>query len=62
MENKEVEKINPDRIYTSEEAAALLQVDYQTVTRYCKAGKIKAAKVRGYRILGSSLLAFLHGE
>ena len=54
--------IEPNRVYTTQEAAEILQVHKETITRLCKAGTIKARKLKEYKILGSSLIYFLSLE
>lgn len=54
MSNSEVK---PARIYTREEAEALLQISQSTMSRLIKKGVIRAAKIGGqYRILGAEIL------
>lgn len=49
-----------ERIYSIEEAAKILQVTEETVRRYARSGKLKAAKMgKFYRITESDLKAFL---
>lgn len=57
---KRIKSIEPYAIYTSEEAAKLLDVHQQTIQRYIKSGKIKATKIgnKWYRISGVELLRF----
>ena len=49
--------INPNEIYTTEEARGFLKISESTIKRYLKKGIIKANKVGGrYRIWGKELL------
>jgi len=54
-------KIIPTKVYSVKEAAEVLGIHFQTVERLCKSGRIKAQKVKGWRILGQSLIEFLQG-
>jgi excisionase family DNA binding protein len=52
--------INPDEIYTTEEARSFLKVSESTIKRMLKRGIIKAYKVGGtYRIWGSEILSLV---
>jgi len=52
--NKE---INPDQIYTTQEAQDFLKISKSTMKRFLKKGIIKAYKVGGrYRIWGREIL------
>ncbi len=52
-----LEKIKPDKVYTTEEARDFLKVSESTIKRLLKKGIIKANKVGGrYRILGKEIL------
>ena len=52
--------IHPYVIYTTKQAAELMQVHTITIQRYIKSGKLKGFKFgRRYRISGSELLIFL---
>ena len=56
-------KINPDEIYTTEEAQDFLKVSNSTIKRLLKKGIIKAHKVGGrYRIWGSEILRLVSPE
>lgn len=48
-------------IYTVEQVAEKMQVNYWTVLRWINSGKLKASKIgrRTYRIMEEDLLAFL---
>lgn len=55
-----VDKINPNKVYTTEEARDFLKVSDSTMKRMLKNGIIKAYKVSGqYRIWGSEILSLL---
>jgi excisionase family DNA binding protein len=55
--------INPDEIYTTEEARSFLKVSESTIKRMLKRGIIKAYKVGGtYRIWGSEILSLVSTE
>jgi len=50
-------EINPNEVYTTEEAQHFLKVSNSTIKRFLKRGIIKAYKVGGqYRIWGSEIL------
>jgi len=50
-------EINPNEVYTTEEAQRLLKVSPSTTMRLIKKGIIRTAKVgKQYRILGKELL------
>lgn len=52
-----------ERIYSIEEAAKILQVTEETVRRYARTGKVRAAKLgKQYRITESDLKAFLDAQ
>jgi len=52
-------EIRPNQIYSSVEVAQILDISFQTVSRFCSRGVIKAKKIRGWKILGKNLLEFL---
>lgn len=57
------EKEKADRPFTVEEAAEFLQVNINTITRWIKEGKLKAAKIgRSWRIKRSEIERLLDGE
>jgi len=50
-------EINPNQIYTTEEARDFLKISESTIKRLLKRGTIKAYKVGGqYRIWGAEIL------
>lgn len=50
-------EIQPNEVYTSEEAQEILKISNSTIKRLIKKGLVKANKVGGrYRILGKDLL------
>jgi len=50
-------EIQPNQVYTTEEARDFLKISKSTIKRYLKKGILKANKVGGrYRILGRELL------
>ena len=50
-------EIDPNKVYTTEEAQDFLKISPSTIKRYLKKGIIKANKVGGrYKILGRELL------
>lgn len=52
-----MEEINPNLIYTTEEARGFLKISESTIKRLLKRGVIKAYKVGGqYRIWGKEIL------
>lgn len=52
--------IDPDGIYTSEEAASFLRLDQETVLRKLRSGEIQATKVgRQWRIIGKNILSLI---
>jgi excisionase family DNA binding protein len=53
-------EINPNEVYTTEEAQQLLKISPSTTMRLIKKGIIRTAKVgKQYRILGKELLRLL---
>ena len=55
--------INPDEIYTTEEAQGFLKISNSTIKRFLKRGILKAYKVGGqYRIWGSEILRLVSPE
>ncbi len=56
-------EINPNEVYTTQEAQKLLKVSPSTTMRLIKKGIIRTAKVgKQYRILGKELLRLLSPE
>ena len=56
-------EINPNEIYTTEEARDFLKVSESTIKRMLKGGIIRAYKVGGqYRIWGSEILILVSPE
>ena len=56
-------EINPNEVYTTEEAQKLLKVSNSTIKRLLKKGLLKANKIGGqYRIFGHELLRMLSPE
>ncbi len=52
-----MDKIHPNKVYTTEETREFLKVSKSTIKRYLKKGIIKANKVGGrYKILGKEIL------
>ncbi|MBL7156481.1 MAG: helix-turn-helix domain-containing protein [Candidatus Pacebacteria bacterium] len=50
-------EINPNQVYTTEEAQDYLKVSNSTIKRWLKGGIINANKIGGrYKILGNELL------
>ena len=57
------EEIEPNQVYTTEEARDFLKVSESTIKRLLKRGIIKAYKVGGrYRIWGSEILSLVSPE
>jgi len=55
--------INPNQVYTTEEARDFLRISERTIKRHLKAGLIRANKVGGrYRIMGRELLRLVSPE
>ena len=53
-------EINPNEVYTTEEAQQLLKISPSTTMRLIKKGIIRTAKIgKQYRILGKELLRLL---
>ncbi len=53
-------EINPNEIYTTNEAEKMLKISNSTIKRLLKGGVIRANKVGGqYRIFGKELLRIL---
>jgi len=56
-------EINPNEVYTTDEARGFLKISGSTIKRYLKRGIIKANKVGGrYRIWGRELLRLVSPE
>lgn len=56
-------QINPNEVYTTEEAQKLLKISPSTTMRLIKKGVIRTAKVgKQYRILGKELLRLVSPE
>jgi excisionase family DNA binding protein len=56
-------EINPNEVYTTQEAQELLKISSSTMKRLIKKGLIKANKIgKQYRILGHDLLKMLSPE
>ena len=56
-------KIEPDKIYTTQEARDFLKISESTIKRLLKKGIIKAYKVGGqYRIWGDEILRLVSPE
>jgi excisionase family DNA binding protein len=56
-------QINPNEVYTTEEAQKLLKISPSTTMRLIKKGIIRTAKVgKQYRIMGKELLRVLSPE
>lgn len=54
---KSMKEIEPNQIYTTEEARNFLRVSESTIKRYLKKGILRANKIGGrYRILGKEIL------
>jgi excisionase family DNA binding protein len=52
--------MSDDKYYTVQEVATLLQVHWQSVLNYIKAGQLKALKLgKGYRISQEALDSFI---
>ena len=52
-----MKEVNPNEVYTTEEARDFLKISKSTIKRHLKKGILKANKVGGrYRILGRELL------
>jgi len=55
--------INPNQVYTTEEARDFLRISERTIKRHLKKGLIRANKIGGrYRILGRELLRLVSPE
>ncbi len=58
-----VKEIEPNKVYTTEEAQDYLKVSNSTIKRFLKKGIINANKVGGrYKILGRELLRLVSPE
>ena len=56
-------EINPNEVYTAEEAQDFLKISNSTIKRLIKGGILKAHKVGGrYRILGKDVLRAVSPE
>ncbi len=52
-----------EKLLTVEQVASLLQVHWQTILNYIKAGKLRAVKLgRGYRIDPADLKRFIESQ
>ena len=52
-----------EQIFSVEEAAKVLQIAPNTMRRYVRTGKVRAAKLgKAYRITESDLMAFLNSQ
>ena len=51
-------KIESTRVYTTAEAAKILSIHPITVNRLCSKGRLKAIKLREWKILGENILEF----
>ena len=52
--------MNVERVYTLQQAADILQVSLETIRRYVRNGKLKAARIgKAYRVTETQLKAFL---
>jgi len=57
------QKIKPDRVYSTNDAAKLLQIEKADVIELILTGKLKAQSISGnYRILGKNLMEMLSGK
>ncbi len=55
--------INPNEVYTTEEARDFLKISESTIKRHLKRGIIRANKIGGrYRVLGRELLRLVSPE
>jgi len=53
-------EINPNEVYTTNEAQSLLKISNSTMKRLLKKGMIRANKIGGqYRVMGKELLRLL---
>jgi len=53
-------KIEPDKIYTTGETMDILRISKSTIKRWLKSGIIRANKIGGrYKILGSEILRLI---
>ena len=58
-----MKEVNPNQVYTTEEARDFLRISERTIKRHLKAGLIRANKVGGrYRIMGRELLRLVSPE
>ena len=58
-----MKQIEPNEVYTTEEARDFLKISESTIKRYLKRGIIKANKIGGrYRVLGRELLRLVSPE
>ena len=55
--------INPNQVYTTEEARDFLKISESTIKRHLKKGILRANKIGGrYRILGRELIRIVSPE
>ena len=54
--------LNYTQIYTTDQAAEVLQINIQTLRKYIREGKLQASKLgsKDYRITGEDIKAFLN--
>jgi len=58
-----MKNIEPNQVYTTEEARDFLKISESTIKRHLKRGIIKANKVGGrYRVMGRELLRLVSPE
>jgi len=58
-----MKQIEPNEVYTTEEARDFLKISESTIKRHLKRGIIKANKIGGrYRVLGRELLRLVSPE
>ena len=58
-----MKEVNPNQVYTTEEARNFLKISESTIKRHLKKGILRANKVGGrYRILGRELLRLVSPE
>jgi len=58
-----MDKIEPNKIYTTEETRDFLKISKSTIKRWLKTGILRANKIGGrYKILGSEILRLISPE
>ena len=57
-----IKEIKANAVYSTKDVADFLRVTPKTVERLCREGKLKAVKLRKYKILGQSIIDFFYSN